>query len=352
MSTTVLAAADQRLVAGLIVVVILAVIVVFLIGSALFSTKRRSSVPPSLRPGPSDEELENRTLPRILAGSTIGLMFMALFIPAYFLREPTRIKREADKFAAQSIDRGSIIFLPPVPGSPHFSANCARCHGAKGEGSTQPFKEILTYAEPPLKYIVSRYKAAGKNDDDIRQLIRDAIERGRPGPLMPTWGLAFGGPLNSQQVDDVINYIYSIQVDITDPVNGLAASLKGMSGRDIFIANCNVCHSRPMICPTTSTLSSCGVLTNNFAPDKTTPAIGQGGTGPDLRFVLSKMTRDEVFLTIHDGRLNQGRPSMPSWAWMGKSAIDSVIDFLRTIQLGPIKQIPSVPSPLPTPSSS
>ena len=28
---------------------------------------------------------------------------------------------------------------------------------------------------------------------------------------MPTWGLGYGGPMNDQQIEDVINYLISIQ---------------------------------------------------------------------------------------------------------------------------------------------
>lgn len=334
MNTTILAAADHRLVAGVLVATAFVLVVVFLIASALSSKRRRNEVPPGLRPGPSDEELESKVLPRFLAVSTVFLLFMSIYLPAVWLREPTRIKSVATKFNRESTERGAIIYEPPVAGAPHFSANCARCHGLKGEGTVQPFKEILTYAEPPLKYIVARYKKAGRNEDDIRQLIRDAIERGRPGTLMPTWGLAFGGPLNSQQVDDVVTFIYSIQEQ--------TPGAEGTDGKALFLANCNVCHSRnPITDPN-----------GNFPIDKTPPMPGQGGVGPDLREVLSQYTDAEVFQIIHDGRLNTNRPSMPTWAFLGDTAIHSIIDFLKTIQTSGVKLNPSVPSANPHASSS
>lgn len=315
---TILAAADRRLVAGILVATGFVLVAVFLIASGMSSKRRRMEVPHALRPGPSDEELEQKTLPRFLAVGAIFLLFMAIYLPAYWLREPTRIRLKEEQFARQSIHRGEVIYEPAEEGSPHFSANCARCHGADGEGAVQPFKEIYRVAEPPLKWIVSRYKAAGKNDDEIKLLIRDAIERGRPGTLMPTWGLAFGGPLNSEQVDDVINFIYSIQE--TFP----AADPKA-SGASLFEANCSTCHG----------------------------VDASGGAAPDLRTVFSQLYDEDIFDVIHDGKLNTNRVSMPTWAALGDAAIRSLVEFLRTLQTGDIKgKRPPPPSPSPSPSAN
>jgi hypothetical protein len=35
---------------------------------------------------------------------------------------------------------------------------------------------------------------------------------------MPTWGLGYGGPMNDQQIEDVINYLLSIQVGLPEEV--------------------------------------------------------------------------------------------------------------------------------------
>lgn len=313
---TIFAAADRRLVAGILVAAGFILVAIFLIASGMSSKRRRMEVPHALRPGPSDEELEQKTLPRFLAVGAIFLLFMAIYLPAYWLREPTRIRLKEEQFARQSISRGKVIYEPAEPGSPHFSANCARCHGPAGEGSVQPFKEVFRVAEPPLKLLVSRYKAAGKNDDEIKLLVRDAIERGRPGTLMPTWGLAFGGPLNSEQVDDVLNFIYSIQEDFpkADPK---------ASGASLFAANCSTCHG----------------------------VNASGGAAPDLRTVLSQYYDEDLFDIIRYGKLNTNRVSMPSWAALGDAAIRSLVDFLRTLQTGEIKGKRPTPTPSPSPAA-
>jgi mono/diheme cytochrome c family protein len=331
---TIFAAADRRLVAGILVSAGFLLVVVFLVASSLSAGRRRGQVPAALRPGPSDEELENRTLPRFLASSAVFLLFMSVFIPAYWLREPTRIELKAEQFKKASIHRGQIIYEPAEPGAAHFSANCARCHGLEGEGAVQPFKEIYRVAEPPLKYIVARYKAAGRNDDEIKQILYDAIERGRPGTLMPTWGLAFGGPLNAEQVDDVVNFILSEEFQ-----EELPEAAAGATGAQLFETNCSTCHTTPPY----EILGPGGTKTD--PPTMFTSPIAGGGYGPDLRSVFSQLTADEIFKTIHDGRLNTNRPSMPSWAYLGDQAIRKIMDFLRTLQIAPTKVLPPSPAP-------
>ncbi|HEX9696277.1 MAG TPA: c-type cytochrome [Actinomycetota bacterium] len=323
MKIVMFAAKDTRLVAGILVASALALIAIFLIASAMSSRRRTSEIPWAIRPGPSDDELESKTLPRFLAIGSIFLLFLSVWLPGLWLREPTRIDLKVDQFLIESTHRGEIIYAesaPPDARGAHFSANCASCHGTDGGGGVQPFKEIFTYAEPPLKYLVSRYKAAGRNDEEIRLIMYDAIERGRPGTRMPTWGQSFGGPLNAQQIDDVVNFIYSIQ----EPIPG-AGDVKATAeaGGQLFDANCAVCHMHK------------DPATGEVVWQHTDPKTGQiirGGVGPDLREAFAQLGADEVRATIHNGRINYNRPSMPTWAFLGDSAIDALVAFLQSLQ--------------------
>jgi cytochrome c oxidase cbb3-type subunit 3 len=148
-----------------------------------------------------------------------------------------------------------------------------------------------------LKYIYDRYTKGGRNTDDITQIIYDAINRGRPGTPMPTWGIAFGGPLNSRQVDTIVAFLQSIQQPFPE-----ATSIDGAA---LFAANCAVCHG----------------------------ANAKGGVGPNLTVELQRNTRDQVTTTIMDGRLNINRPSMPAWAGLGQPAIEALVQFIESIQV-------------------
>jgi mono/diheme cytochrome c family protein len=252
--------------------------------------RRKAKVPVGMRPAPSDEELEKTTLVRTIYWGAAATLVMALWLPAYWLREPTRLGEEERNFENLSLQHGEELWT---------EFQCNSCHGDEAEGGVRTFTVDGVdhqYAEPPLKYVYSRYIAAGRNEDEITQLITDAINRGRPGTPMPTWGLAFGGPLNSEQVDSLVDWIRSIQEEF--PESG------SRDGADLFEANCAICHG----------------------------AEGEGGIGPNLQVAFDRLTRDQVAQTIRVGRLNTNRPSMPAWAALGDNAIEALVRFIESIQ--------------------
>lgn len=298
-----IAAVDSRVVTSLLVAGGIAIFGLLLVITAAgeLRGRRKARVPVGFRPGPSDEELEKSVIERYLLWGSAATLLIALWIPAYWLREPTRLQEERDNFTQLALTRGERLYE---------EFQCFTCHGTDGEGTVQKYTiddRELQYAEPPLKYIYARYAAAGKNEGEITQLILDAINRGRPGTPMPTWGLAFGGPLNSQQVQDLTLFIQSIQEEFPDPE-------RGATGRDLFEANCAICHNAP----------------GNAEEDPS--LVGAGGVGPNLRVAFERLTRDQIFQTIHDGRVNVNRPSMPTWAALGEDAIEALVRFIESIQ--------------------
>jgi hypothetical protein len=64
---------------------------------------------------------------------------------------------------------------------------------------------------PPLNTICAGpnipIHSAIHNIDDVRQ----TIMRGRTGTDMPSWSVRFQGALDDQQIQDILNYIVSIQ---------------------------------------------------------------------------------------------------------------------------------------------
>lgn len=302
-----LAQADNRITTAIIVSVAIVAFFGFLVVTALGGPRtRRGEVPQGFRPGPSDADLEQRVLDRWIGLATISMVFMAVFLPVYWLREPTRLSLKENQFLRQSITRGEGLFAPA--GTTLTSVGCAECHGADGSGGFRNFTILdretnrpaeVQYAEPPLRLAVARYTAAGRSLDEVKQLLRDAIERGRPGTPMPTWGLNFGGPLNSQAIDDLMNYIMSIQVSVA-PLQGSIDAAK------LFADNCAVCHG----------------------------TAATGSVGPNLTVEFQRNNQQQIFDVIKRGRLNLDRPSMPAWAHLGDNAITALVNFIRSIQEG------------------
>lgn len=122
-------------------------------------------------------------------------------------------------------------------GAQIFAENCAVCHGDDGQGRVGA---TLAKDWPSIR-------------PDLR--IRDTIERGIPGTFMPTWGIAYGGPLNDQELDAVTAYILSwesgqprlIYPTPTVDTRVVLTPLPGVEGdpnrgAQLFAGNCAVCH--------------------------------------------------------------------------------------------------------------
>ncbi len=164
------------------------------------------SAPPSRRPGPTDEALEGRLLENYQIAGVALTVLLAVLLPFLYLREPVRQRAAAEKELSESVRLGHAT----------FEEFCARCHGREAEGGV--VKRYVTpgvenakptdVAAPDLREIHSRHP-----DDDVAAVAWEAIQRGRPPTPMPTWGVRYGGPMNDQQITDLVNYLLSIQGD-------------------------------------------------------------------------------------------------------------------------------------------
>jgi mono/diheme cytochrome c family protein len=200
--------------------------------------RKKLSVPIGFRPAPSDDELETNVLERWQGWGLLLLMFLALFLPLYFVFfENQRSNDAALEQRAESIKRGAAIFAQGKPGAHGFQAGCARCHGTYAGGGVVPdykpagSNEAADYPAPSLVDIFKRQIVEGKKTPrDAYRFVYDTIAQGRPGTPMPTWGLGYGGPMNDQQIEDVINYLLSIQIGLPDQVASQVALGDGSSG--------------------------------------------------------------------------------------------------------------------------
>jgi mono/diheme cytochrome c family protein len=162
--------------------------------------------PPSRRPGPTDEALEGRLMENYQIAGVALTVFLAVLLPFLYLREPTRMKAAAAKEQSESVRLGKAT----------FEEFCARCHGPEAEGGV--VKRYVTpgvknakpadVQAPNLHEIASRHP-----DDDVATVAWTTIQKGRPPTPMPTWGVRYGGPMNDQQITDLVNYLLSIQSD-------------------------------------------------------------------------------------------------------------------------------------------
>ena len=202
------------------------------------------SVPIGYRPAPSDDELETNILERWQGWGVLLTLFLGLFLPVYMLFfEPARATEKALEFREAAIKRGADIFQAPPPNAHGFNANCARCHGTLAGGGVVPnFRSSagaapVDYKAPGLRDVFKRQMVDQKKTPKAAyQFVYDTIAEGRPGTPMPTWGLGYGGPMNDQQIEDVITFLISIQEGLPEGTKLAFAEQRGPFSRLIAFA--------------------------------------------------------------------------------------------------------------------
>jgi mono/diheme cytochrome c family protein/plastocyanin len=126
----------------------------------------------------------------------LGVVVVILFITVYWfyelapfgIRQP-RLEAEAAAQQVTSVERGYNL----------YEANCARCHGANGEGGIGPAlnRQDKLFAHLSVDYINNMLLVGGR------------YACGNPNSAMPVWSNEGRppGPLNYVQVDDIIQFI-------------------------------------------------------------------------------------------------------------------------------------------------
>lgn len=238
----------------------------------VFSLRRNPEPKPpqNLTPFLSDEALEGRKLERVLAIALLTTAVIALTLFIYYVFEPSREANADKQFKDQSIQRGAILFANNQSKAydPTRSLLCANCHGVDGSGGStnytlksddprcDPTAAVtadtpsyclpvqVTWQAPPLDVELLRY-----SKDEVKQI----VTYGRPGTPMPPWGVASGkGVLNQQGIDDVVNYVESIQISpekakqrFTKQLEDARAKNPGVSdGQLLFELQCARCHTK------------------------------------------------------------------------------------------------------------
>jgi cytochrome c oxidase cbb3-type subunit III len=193
-------------------------------------------------------------------------------------------------------------------GAERYGRMCAVCHGASGEG----------YAADQAPAIGHPDFLGSASDDFLRR----AIANGRTGTTMSAWSTIRGGPLPPDEVTAVVAFMRSwekaprLTLD-ERPVTGDIAR-----GTALYVKTCQECH-------------------------------GPRGTGgPNIR-----IGDHELLRSASDGFLRQairkGRPPtpMPGYAeTLGEDAVEDIVAYVRSLQLGPAPFEPpraSRPPPIP-----
>jgi mono/diheme cytochrome c family protein len=189
--------------------------VLVLLVLAVTAGRRRPRVPPELdipkgmRPGPSDPDLEKPLLERHMAYGLVFVVAMALLVPVVWLQEPQNNKKDTELQLSQSVERGRLTSLPGNEEN-QIGFNCVRCHGAGLKGGRNFFNGSFVTV-PNLTTVCG---GAAYNHALIKSLddVVNTIANGRENTDMPSWSVRAKGAMDDQQINDLINYLLSIQV--------------------------------------------------------------------------------------------------------------------------------------------
>lgn len=172
---------------------------------------------PNRKPYYDDDVLEGRRLDRVLGLGVLMLAITVVALPVYWVLEPNRQAGAVDAKEEQFVEWGSLLFAPTADGG----FNCAGCHGGmKATGGVAEYNltdpatgevRAVTWAAPALDTVYYRY-----SEEEIRYI----LTYGRPFSPMPAWGVAGGGPMNDQQIDTLLAYLKSIQIEREDCAAG------------------------------------------------------------------------------------------------------------------------------------
>lgn len=171
----------------------------------------------NLKPYLDDDELETTKLDRTLTFGLLTLAIVGIGLPAYWLAEPGRIDGAIEEYDRVFITRGEEQYTE--------GSGCNACHGPEGVGGVAPFtilddnSEFVAQVEwkaPALDTVMLRYS---------REEVKFILDYGRTFSPMPAWGAAGGGPRTEQEIENIIDYLESIQVTPEESVQAVEGEL-------------------------------------------------------------------------------------------------------------------------------
>ena len=261
-SPAVLAASTVTTIGATLVVLLIVGLLIYVIANLFAGRDEVGSeieLAPNRKPYYDDEELETTVLNRTLRWALVLLVIIAVGLPLYWLNEPGRQSGAIENFQSTFVARGEELY---VEGS-----QCQNCHGPEGSGGQAPytitdtegqFVATVNWRAPALDTVLLRY---------TREEVEYVINYGRPFSPMPGWGASVNkGPLNEQQVTNLVDYLESIQLTPEESqrqaqealVNQLGLVEEGASEDEMDAAIENIDYDDPAVGETLFNLEEAG----------------------------------------------------------------------------------------------
>ena len=205
---------------------------------------------------PDDEELEGRRLEKVQAFGVLMLLIMALVLPVYWMLEGGRRSGAETAFSEAAENRGEALAAEQA---------CTDCHGADLGGARfapvvldighqfsdkKSYVINTTWEAPSLDDVFTRFDTDAGTLDEVSE-VRQILVYGRG--VMPAWGLDGGGPLNDQEIDDLVAWLWRERLSDEEAQERAAARLAAelrlpanagrSEGAVLFDLHCARCHT-------------------------------------------------------------------------------------------------------------
>ncbi|HEX6302116.1 MAG TPA: c-type cytochrome [Acidimicrobiia bacterium] len=264
---------------------------------------------------PPDPAVERSTRRWIITGVVLTALF-ALAFPVYRWYEPSARAEARETLTESLTEQGREL----------FSANCASCHGAEGQGVDAPA-------------LNSQQFLLAATDDQIASLIAHGV----PGTEMAAYALDFGGFLTLEQIEAVATFIRSWEEDAPDRPDW--RSPEGGDGHDEEPADAHEeepadAHEEEGTTTTTALgttttepepeLDAADLFANNCA--RCHGADLSGDEGPPLDATSHSTGEPDEHLIE---AITFGRDEMPSFAdELTEEQILALVAYIREVQAG------------------
>jgi Cytochrome c len=199
-----------------IVLVLGGAIFVIVAGAVLLArrgTARRAAapdIPQAMRPGPADADLETPLLLKLQGWGVLLVAFFVVWVPMTWVFEPDRNLSQERALLTDSIARGKAA-VELYSEENQGGVGCVRCHGEGLHGSV--ILNTTTGTPIPTPNLTTVCGGPWTGHPAIHGLddIYATIQQGRAGTPMPSWSIRYAGAMDDQQINDIVNYVVSIQ---------------------------------------------------------------------------------------------------------------------------------------------
>ncbi len=251
---------------------------------------------------PDDDELEGPRLEKVQAFGVLMLLIMALVLPVYWLLEGGRRAGAEEFFSEWAADRGEELAA---------ELECTDCHGADLGGARfapvvldignqitdrDTFLINTTWEAPSLDDVFTRFDTNAETLDEVTE-VTSIVTYGRG--VMPSWGLEGGGPLNMQEVSDLVAWLWRERITDTEAqeraatrkATALVAEPEKSEGQVLFELNCARCHT-----PRWPAAGAASLPNNGGTIDVLPGPSGAGRYGP----ALNGVSLERLFPDVED----------------------------------------------------